>query len=104
VQHLMIVLILLLVPWVGLRGIGAAGVQALASWQDSARYALVVMFMFTATAHFNRMKHDLVRMIPAYFPRPHCWFTSPAFGNFSEQQDWCLRRFAGLPAFASLRS
>jgi hypothetical protein len=37
----MIVLILLLVPWVGLRGIGAAGVQALASWQDSARYALV---------------------------------------------------------------
>jgi len=45
-------------------------VHALASWQNSARYGLVVMFVFTATAHFNKMKHDLARMIPAYFPRP----------------------------------
>jgi hypothetical protein len=30
-------------------------VYALASWQDSARYALVVMFIFTATAHFDKM-------------------------------------------------
>jgi hypothetical protein len=52
---LMVVLILLLVSWVALRGIGAAGVQAFASWQDSARYALAV---------FNNMKHDLARMIP----------------------------------------
>jgi len=35
---------------------GAAGVHVLATWQDSARYALVVMFVFTATAHFNKMK------------------------------------------------
>ena len=66
----MVVLILLLISWVVLRGIGAAGVQSLASWQGSARYALVVMFVFTATAHFNEMKHDLARMIPAYFPHP----------------------------------
>ena len=66
----MIVLILLLVAWLILRTIGAAGVHALASWQNSARYGLVVMFVFTATAHFNKMKHDLARMIPAYFPRP----------------------------------
>ena len=65
----MVVLILLLVSWVALRGIGAAGVHALGSWQDSAGYALVVMFVFTATAHFNKMKHDLARMIPPYFPR-----------------------------------
>lgn len=66
----MLVLIVLLVSWAVLRGIGAAGVDALASWQDSARYALAVMFVFTATAHFNKMKHDLARMIPPYFPRP----------------------------------
>ena len=66
----MVVLILLLVSWLVFRAIGAAGVHALASWQDSARYALVVMFVFTATAHFNKMKHDLARMIPAYFPNP----------------------------------
>jgi uncharacterized membrane protein len=67
---LMLVLIVLLVSWLVFRGVGAAGVHALASWQDSARYALVVMFIFTATAHFNKMKHDLARMIPPYFPRP----------------------------------
>jgi uncharacterized membrane protein len=66
----MLVLVVLFVSWLVLRGIGAAGVHHLASWQDSARYALVVMFVFTASAHFNQMKHDLVRMIPAYFPRP----------------------------------
>jgi uncharacterized membrane protein len=66
----MLVLIVLLAVWLVFRAIGAAGVHALASWQDSARYALVVMFVFTATGHFNKMKHDLARMIPAYFPRP----------------------------------
>jgi uncharacterized membrane protein len=66
----MLVLIVLLVAWVAFRAIGAAGVHSLASWRDSARYALVVMFIFTATAHFNRMKHDLAQMIPSYFPRP----------------------------------
>lgn len=66
----MLVLIVLLVSWAAFRAIGAAGVQALASWQVSARYALAVMFIFTATAHFNKMKHDLARMIPPYFPRP----------------------------------
>src|SRR5262252_5609447 len=66
----MLVLILLLVAWVILRALGATGVHALGSWQDSSRYALVVMFIFTATAHFNKMKHDLARMIPKYFPRP----------------------------------
>ena len=67
---LMLVLIVLLVSWLAFRGIGAAGVHAFSSWQDSARYALAVMFVFTATAHFNKMKHDFARMIPAYFPQP----------------------------------
>jgi uncharacterized membrane protein len=66
----MLVLIVLLAAWLVLRAIGAAGVNALASWQHCALYALAVMFVFTATAHFNKMKHDLARMIPAYFPRP----------------------------------
>ena len=66
----MLVLMVLLVSWAAFRAIGAAGVQGLSSWQDSARYALAVMFIFTAMAHFNKMKHDLARTIPAYFPRP----------------------------------
>ncbi len=66
----MLVLIVLFVSWAVLRGIGAAGVHALDAWQASARYALVVMFVFTALAHFNKMKYDLAKMIPPYFPRP----------------------------------
>jgi uncharacterized membrane protein len=66
----MFVLIVLLVSWVAFRALGAAGVQAFSSWQVSARYALAVMFIFTATAHFNKMKYDLARMIPPYFPHP----------------------------------
>jgi uncharacterized membrane protein len=66
----MLVLIVLLVSWLVFRAVGAAGVHAFASWQDSARYALVVMFIFTATAHFNKMKHDLAKMIPSCLPHP----------------------------------
>ena len=66
----MLVLIVLLAAWMVFRAIGAAGVHVFASWQHSALYALALMFIFTATAHFNKMKHDLARMIPAYFPRP----------------------------------
>jgi uncharacterized membrane protein len=40
------------------------------SWQHSALYALAVMFVFTATAHFNKMKHDLAQMIPSSFTCP----------------------------------
>ena len=56
----MLVLIVLLAAWLVFRAIGAAGVNVFASWQHSALYALAVMFVFTATAHFNKMKHDLV--------------------------------------------
>lgn len=66
----MVVLVVLLISWLAFRGIGALGVSALATWHDSARYALSVMFLFTATAHFNRMRHDLARMIPPRFPKP----------------------------------
>jgi uncharacterized membrane protein len=66
----MAVLIVLFGSWLFLRGVGALGVSALATWQDSVRYALAAMFVFTSVAHFNKMRHDLARMIPSYFPQP----------------------------------
>jgi uncharacterized membrane protein len=60
----------LFASWLVFRGIGALGVGAFSTWQDSARYALAIMFLFTSTAHFSKMKHDLVRMVPAQFPNP----------------------------------
>jgi hypothetical protein len=66
----MLVLIVLLAAWMVFRAIGAAGVHVFASWQHSALYALALMFIFTATAHFNKMKHDLAQMIPSSFRAP----------------------------------
>lgn len=36
-------------------------------WRDAARIGLAVMFLFTASAHFAPMKHDLAAMIPPPF-------------------------------------
>lgn len=66
----MAVLVVLLASWLIFRSIGALGVVPFATWHDAARYALAVMFVFTGTAHFNRIKHDLVRMVPPVFSRP----------------------------------
>ncbi|MGC2182061.1 MAG: DoxX family protein [Terriglobales bacterium] len=66
----MVVLIVLFTSWLVFRGAGALGVGTLATWRGSAVYALALMFVFTGIAHFNKMKHDLVRMVPAMFPRP----------------------------------
>jgi uncharacterized membrane protein len=66
----MVVLIILFTAWLVFRGIGSLGVAAFATWQASACYGLVVMFVFTGIAHFNKMKHDLVRMVPAMFGQP----------------------------------
>jgi uncharacterized membrane protein len=66
----MAVLIVLFGSWLLLRGIGALGVTALATWHDSVRYALAIMFVFTGSAHFNKMRHELARMVPPLFPHP----------------------------------
>jgi uncharacterized membrane protein len=66
----MLVLIVRFGSWLILRGIGALGVTALVTWHDSVRYALAVMFVFTGGAHFNKMRRDIVQMIPSFFPEP----------------------------------
>src|SRR5208283_3074480 len=66
----MVVLLVLFGSWLILRGVGALGITTLATWHDSVRYALAVMFVVTSVAHFNRMRHDLARMIPSVFPQP----------------------------------
>ena len=66
----MAVLIVLFASWLVFRGIGALGVEAFAGWRGSARYALAVMFLFTALAHFNQTRFDLARMLPSTFPKP----------------------------------
>lgn len=66
----MTVLIVLLFSWLIFRFLGNFGVPIFLSWHDSAPYALAVMFLFTSVAHFNRLKHELARMVPPVFPHP----------------------------------
>ena len=40
------------------------------SMGQAAGYALAIMLFFTATAHFNSMRGDLVKMVPSLFPVP----------------------------------
>ncbi len=62
--------ILMLISLLVFRGFGALGLSLFASWQDSTRYALALMFLFTATTHFTGMKEDLVKMVPSIMPYP----------------------------------
>jgi len=66
----MIVLFVLLISLLLYRAIGALGVAALATWTGATRYALATMLVFTASAHFTKMKSDLVRMMPEWIPQP----------------------------------
>lgn len=63
-------LIVLCVALAASRLLGRWRVRALDSWPAAARAGLAVMFAFTAAAHFNSMRHDLVRMVPAWVPQP----------------------------------
>ena len=52
------------------RGLGALGVEAMASWSAATRWALATLLLVTASGHFTRMKEELVRMVPAWMPEP----------------------------------
>ncbi len=62
------VLVVLLVSFVVLRGFGLLGVKPLSSWRNAGLGALAIMFVFTSTAHFTAMKHDLAAMMPEPLP------------------------------------
>ena len=49
---------------------GEFGVAALRDWRAATRVGLAVMLCFTAGAHFNSMRDDLVRMVPPGVPNP----------------------------------
>jgi uncharacterized membrane protein len=62
------VLVVLSVSFLALRGVGYLGVGRLSSWREAGLGALAVMFLFTSTAHFTGMKHDLAAMMPGPLP------------------------------------
>jgi uncharacterized membrane protein len=68
-------LIVLVVASLLARLIGQLGVDHLRDWAASTRVGLAVMFCFTAAAHFNSMRPDLVAMVPPAVPNPEVMVT-----------------------------
>jgi len=66
----MIPLIVLFVSLLVFRGLGVLGVPLFFTWHDSLLWALSVMILFTASAHFTSLKEDLIKMVPEQFPYP----------------------------------
>jgi uncharacterized membrane protein len=75
--HVMVVAILVA------RGVGALAWLPIESWQSATRAGLAVMFVFTATAHFNRRREDLIRMVPPQFPTPSALVTFTGFAELA---------------------
>ncbi len=57
------------------RALGALAIPLFRSWVTSLRWALAVMFLLTASAHFGARRPDLVRMVPPSFPDPELLVT-----------------------------
>jgi uncharacterized membrane protein len=66
----MIPLVVLFVSLLVFRGLGVLGVPLFLTWHDSALWALSVMILLTASAHFTSLKEDLIKMVPKSFPSP----------------------------------
>ena len=62
-------MVLIMVTFIA-RLVGQFGFPAWRDWSAATRVGLAVMFCFTAVAHFNAMRADLVRMMPPWVPAP----------------------------------
>lgn len=71
----MIPLIVVLTVFIALRTAGALGVRALRDWRLCLRWALAVMLLVTASAHWGPKRADLIAMVPPAFPRPELLVT-----------------------------
>lgn len=62
-------IVLIVVVLLG-RLLGQFGVAHLRDWAACTRLGLAVMFCFTAAAHFNSMRADMIAMVPPSVPNP----------------------------------
>jgi uncharacterized membrane protein len=77
---------------------GRLGVARLASWVTCLRWAVALMFLLTASAHFGSQRDDLVRMVPAVFPAPELLVTLTGFAEIAGAIGLVLPRFAPYAA------
>jgi uncharacterized membrane protein len=71
----MVPLVVLVIVAFLARLVGQLGVRPMKDWVAATRVGLAAMFCFTAIAHFNVMRADLVRMVPPWVPAPEFMVT-----------------------------
>ncbi|WP_340022488.1 DoxX family protein [Paenibacillus sp. FSL K6-1096] len=59
----------LVASFVLFRGLGLLGLTYWSDWQISLQWAVAVMLLLGASAHWGRRRADLIRMVPPAFPR-----------------------------------
>jgi uncharacterized membrane protein len=80
----MIVLAVLAIAWLIFR--------AFTDWRTAGRWALAVMLLLTASAHFTSMRHDLVRMVPGWVPWPEAVVTGTGVLELAGAAGLLIRR------------
>lgn len=65
----MVPFIALIVSFLLFRGIGLLGLTYWNDWQTALQWAVAVMLLLGASAHWGRRRSDLVRMVPPFFRR-----------------------------------
>lgn len=98
----MVPLIVQLLAWVVFWLVGLMGLlPAAASAVGALRFALAVMFVFTALSHFlPRTRSDLVRMVPPALPAPGLLVTLTGFLELAGAAGLIVPSLARLAAFA----
>jgi uncharacterized membrane protein len=71
----MIPLIVLAASFLVFLVLGRLGIRGFRSWLTSLRWALAVMFLVTASAHWGDKRADLVAMVPPSLPDPELLVT-----------------------------
>jgi uncharacterized membrane protein len=69
-------------------------------WQAATRVGLAAMFVLTGTAHFNRTRADLVKMVPPAFPMPEALVTITGVAELAGAAGLLIRATARAAAFA----
>lgn len=71
-------------------------------WQYALRAALGVMFLFTASAHWGKLRPDLIRMVPSAFGNAGTWVTLTGIAEILIAAGLQLRPIATAVAAAAV--
>src|SRR5918998_1464950 len=73
-------LVILVISFILLRGVGLLGVRRLSSWREAGLYAVAIMFLFTGSTHFTGIKYVYAALNEIEFrgePPTPLWLRAP---------------------------